>query len=393
MRLKLLAIFLLLLTFNIYSANLNVDELKVVSIGEYISATGQFNMNTYFNFIASFDGGYKFAAKTTFAANTLQISNTFLDSTTDLYNKVFLVFNSAEVTARNLFNSHLFVTFWTGTYKYLGDGSVYKGYLYFPQTQDDDYKGMYRLRGSGISSEIRFWEEKFKASLHIYQNTNFITSATPTAFNYFSFDLEAGIFLKYFSLEIFGGYTKDFINPNTNAYLRYGRGKAGLTMWVGDGTNVDFFAAGGLMNIDDRLMNNLNLGNYGVFDIFYISAELHFKLFVTDHLISFLTRPLFFNEKRTTNMTDIDVNYKFHVSVADFPINGGFILNFRYSVEDPTDTWKLYLSPYMSIKLSGVVWMINVHYDFSRISVATAAGNNYLALDGLKLVLGVSSSF
>ncbi|HNZ27600.1 MAG TPA: hypothetical protein PLG34_04945 [Spirochaetota bacterium] len=393
MKLRLLVIFLLLLTFNIYAANINVDELKVVSVGEYLSTTGQFNMNTYFNFVASFNGGYKFAAKTTFAANTYQISNTFLDSSADFYNKVFLVFNGVEVTARNLFNSHFFITFWTGNYKYLGAGSVYKGYLYFPKTQDDDYKGMYRLRGAGVSSEIRFWEEKFKASLHVYQNTNFVTSATPNAFNYFSFDLEAGIFLKYFSLEIFGGYTKDFINPNTNAYLKYGRGKAGLTMRIGDGINVDFFAAGGLTNIDDRLVNNLKLGNYGVFDIFYISAEFHFKLFVTDHIISFLTRPLFFNEKRMKNMTDIDANYKFNVSVADFPINGGFILNFNYSVEDPNDTWKLCLSPYMLIKSSGVVWTINVHYDFSRISVAIAAGDNYLALDGLKLVLGVSSSF
>ncbi len=381
------------LTFYLFSANINVDELNLISISGVNSQTNKFEMNTYFKFLTSFDGGYKFAAKVGFEANVTQLAKNYLDSSTDIYNKVFLIFNNAEITARNLIESRLDLSFWSGTYRYLGEGNYYRGFLYFPENQNVDYKGMYRIRGSGITTILRFWEDKFKLKFHLYQNTNFVTSLSPTAFNYFSFDTEIGLFLKYASFELFGGYTKDFIYPNESSALPYGRGKVGLTFWTGDTKYIEFFSTVGISTLDNNTFDSITNGTISAIDALYISAELHFKLFVTDHIISFLTKPYFYNEQVSNEKSDFNINYRFNVSVSDSPLNGGFIFNFTYSLKDPTDTWNLYLSPYISIKIAGVIWDIHVHYDFSRIDVATRTGNNMIALEGLKLVLGVSSSF
>ncbi len=386
-------IIFIFITFYIFSANINVDELNIISLAGFNSTTNKFEMNTYFKFLTSFDGGYKFAAKVGFEANVTQLAKNYLDSSTDIYNKVFLIFNNAEITARNLIESRLDLAFWAGTYRYLGEGNFYRGFLYFPESQNLDYKGVYRLRGSGISTILRFWEDKFKLQFHLYQNTNFVSSTSPTAFNYFSFDTEIGLFLKYASIELFGGYTKDFIYPNDNSDLIYGRGKVGLTFWTGDSRYIEFFSSVGVTGLDSKTFDSVTNGTISVIDMFYISAELHFKLFITDHIISFLTKPYLYNEEVTNEKSDFNINYRFNVAVNDSPLNGGFIFNFTYSLLDPNDNWHLYLSPYISIKISGVIWDINVHYDFSRIDVATRTGNNIVALEGLKLVLGVSSRF
>lgn len=388
----IISIFIFL-NFYLFSANLNVNELNLISISGVNSQTNKFEMNTYFKFLTSFDGGYKFAAKVGFEANVTQLAKNYLDSSTDFYNKVFLIFNNAEITAKNLIESRLDLCFWTGTYRYLGGGNFYRGFLYFPENQNLDYKGIYRIRGSGITTVLRFWEDKFKLQFHIYQNTNFVTSITPLSFNYFSFDTEIGLFLTYVSFELFGGYTKDFIYPNDSSDLVYGRGKIGLSFWTGDTRYIEFFSSVGISNLDNKTFNDISNGLISVIDTIFISVELHFKLFITDHIISFLTKPYLYNEQITNEKNDFNINYRFNVGVKESPLNGGFIFNFTYSLKNLNDTWNLFLSPYISIKIAGVLWDINIHYDFSRIDVATRTGNNMIALEGLKLILGVSSNF
>ncbi|HOV13589.1 MAG TPA: hypothetical protein PK771_04845, partial [Spirochaetota bacterium] len=272
MRKNLFIFFLIFISINVYSANINVEELKIVADGYFLTTNNtKFQMNTYFKFITSFDGGYKFAARVAFETSTKQLETNFITNQFGLGN-VYLFFKDAEVRIKNLANDHLDLSFWTGTHKYLGYGNKYKGYMYYPFSNDLDYAGFYRMRGTGISAEMKFWEDKFRGSFHIYQNTNFI-ALDPNALNYFSFDTEVGLYFKNISLEFFGGYTKEFIYPNDDASsdMKFGRGKVGASLWVGN-EYIDFFTSFGIPDIDTKIESTN-------FNHFYLLGELHFKLF------------------------------------------------------------------------------------------------------------------
>jgi hypothetical protein len=390
MKILYIFIYIFIISTFLFSASLSVDELKIIADGYFNKNLQSFMVNTYFKFVASFDGGYKFAANVSFEANVNELQKSYQEDSADYYNKVFMLFEHAEVTARNLLDSHLSLSFWTGTHKYLGEGNTYKGYLYYPESKYVDYKGFYRIRGTGVSTELKFWEDRFRTQFHLYQNTNFVTSETPVAFYYFSFDTEMGLYFEeiplqnnHFNLkfEIIAGITFP-IAP----YCQY---KVGTTFGVGN-DYIDFFISAGLPKIDNNIAET-------TFDDLYLAADIHFKIFATDHTVSFLTRPLWFNEQKygidgEGEKTDIDINYKFKVQVANFPLSGGFVVNFQYSLNDTTDTWCLYLSPFMNISFSGVIWDFAVHYDFSRLYMATP-GYYQTYMEGFKLIIGASTRF
>ncbi|OHD14057.1 MAG: hypothetical protein A2086_12015 [Spirochaetes bacterium GWD1_27_9] len=377
----LISIIFLNIIFNGFAASINVDELSIIADSYFITDKNtKFQMNTYFKFVTSFDGGYKFAAKVAFETNTKLLQQNFVTNQFNIGN-IYLFFNKAEVTIKNLANSHLSFSFWTGTYKYLGDGNKYRGFLYYPDTPNVDYQGFYRLRGTGLTTQIKFWEDRFRAEFHIYNNSNFI-SLDPTAYNFFSIDSEVGLYFKNVNFEIFGGYTKDLVIPiedSTNDMIN-GRGKVGTSFWVGN-EYIDFFTCFGISNLD---VNSTNIN----FNSFYLLGELHFKLFVTDNTISFMTRPTLYNELnkiKRGDSYDFDLNYKLNITVKDFPLSGGLLFNLKYSLASSTN-WSLALSPFLSITTFGVVWNLNIHYDFAAIQ-----REKYL--DGLRIVLGVSSQF
>ncbi len=390
MKYLLVIIYIFLFSLIIFPASVNVDDLTIIADGHFDQNLQSFIANTYFKFITSFDGGYKFSANASFEANVWELEKQYREEPADFYNKVFMLFRHAEVKAQNLADSHLDISFWTGTHDYLGSGARYKGYLYYPDSIDEDYIGFYRLRGTGITTQIKFWQERFKVNFHFYQNTNFVSSATPDAFYYFSFDTVIGLYFKeipiendHFNLifELIGGVTFP-IAP-------YGQYKVGITFGVGN-DYIDFFISAGLPKMDQYISNT-------TFNDFYLASDLHFKIFYTDHIISFLTRPLWFNEKRsgenhTGENGDIDVNYKLNVIVPDFPLSGGCMINFKYSLNNTNDTWNLILAPFMDISFSGVIWNLTVHYDFSRLYFATP-GEYQTYLEGFKVIIGASSKF
>ncbi len=390
MKLLLILFNLLILSTLTFPASVGVDELKIIADNYFNKDLKSFITNTYFKFIASFDGGYKFSANVAFEANVAELEKSYRDDPGDFYNKVFMLLHHAEVKATNLADSHLDLSFWTGTHDYLGEGAKYRGYLYYPQSDDVDYIGFYRIRGTGLSGQIKFWDDRFRVNFHFYENTNFVTSKTPDAFYYFSFDTVIGLYFDQIpiendhfnlSLELIGGLTFP-VAP----FEEY---KTGLTFRVGN-DYVDFFISAGLPKMDATL-SNFN------FDYFYLEADLHFKLFFTDHTFSFLTRPLYFNEQKygfdnEGDKSDIDINYKFAVLVPDFPLSGGFIANFKYSLNTPPDYWNFYLIPYLDIHFSGVVWNFMVQYDFSRLYMATP-GDYTTYMEGLRIVIGASSRF
>lgn len=390
MKILLTIIYLTCFTLVGFAASINVDELSIIADGNYSTTSNKFEMNTYFKFVTSFDGGYKFAARVAFETSIKQLEYNY---TTNPMGFVYLFFHNAEVTAKDLVDSHLDLSFWTGTHRYLGDGNRYRGYLYYPDSNDTDYRGFYRLRGTGMTAAIKFWEEKFKASFHLYQNSNFVgPTVADLNMNFFSFDSEVGLYFDKVKVGLFGGYTKDFIFPNTSAQLEYGRGKLGVDFWIGN-EYIDFYSCVGFASMDSTTFNNIASGSSNFFDLLYLVGELNFKLFLSTNTISFLTRPALFNEKATGAATNFDINYKFKIAVPDFPLNGGFQFNLQYSTADPADQWKIILAPYASITFSGVIWTLTTHYDFGRLILVNNTGDGLHALEGLKIVIGASSKF
>lgn len=381
MKKTFILLFFVFTITTIYSANVNVEELKIIADGYFLTSNNtKFQMNTYFKFVTSFDGGYKFAARVAFETTTKQLETNLIQSTFGL-GSVYLFFKDAEVRIKNLAQDHLDISFWTGTHKYLGYGNRYKGYMYYPETSDLEYSGFYRLRGTGISAEIKFWEERFKGEFHFYQNTNFI-SLDPNALNYFSFDSQVGLYFKNVYIELFGGYTKEFIYPNDDASadMKYGRGKIGAALWVGN-EYIDFYTAFGVPNIDTTV-SNFN------FNSFYLMGELNFKIFIAHNTISFMAKPNLYNEisksKREEDY-DFDLNYRLHIKKESFPLSGGLLFNLKYSMQN-SNNYSINLSPFLSVIVTGVEWELHVNYDFGKIQTG-----NYI--DGLRIILGATSKF
>ncbi len=382
---RISAIFFMSFAVFLYSANVNVDELSIIADGAYSNSSGLFEMNTFMKFTTSFDGGFKFAANAAFEANIREVERNYLIND-NIYDKVFLIFKHAEVTANNLAEEHLNLSFWTGVHGYLGAGNIYRGYLYYPENQSDDFAGFYRLRGTGISAEMKFWRDQFRSKFHFYQNTNFISANNQLAFHYFSFDNETGLYMNFsdqfsenilINLVFFGGITF----PVDSSV----RGKVGMSFKVGN-EHLDFFVSVGMPKLDINIAST-------TFDSLYLVAELNFRIGYTQNTLTFLTRPTYFNEAETGAVNDFDINYKFRVVVPDFWLRGGFNLNFKFSQTDPQDFWRLYLTPYIDMEFSGVVYTVSMHYDFSRIYAANLTGNPMLSLEGLGVVIGVSSKF
>ena len=379
------------------AASINIDNLQVSNSSGFNAEDGKYKGNTYIDIAASFDGGYKFAAKVGFRMNTADLANTMPDFKASVYNKVFMLLHNVELTAKNLFDSHLFLTVWTGTYKYLGIESDYQGYMFYPDSEEDQYAGAYRLKGSGFSTELRFWEERLRFALHLYENTNFVTNTTQDAFNFFSLDFEFAMYLKYFRMNFFIGGTNDLVLPVENTVLEYGRGKTGFSFWVGDSDYADFKATFALPALDYYYCSEVQNGNITFFDIIYLSADLHFRIFVTDHYISFLTRPRSHNDIDSDYVNDVDVQYRMNVKVGDFPLGGGFIFNFQFAETSPkyTDSRHITaaLAPYLTVDYSGIHYQFSVGYDFASIHYAQQSGNDLTAFAGLRFVISAATAF
>ena len=120
-------------------------------------------------------------------------------------------------------------------------------------------------------------------------------------------------------------------------------------------------------------------------------------MFVTDHYVSFLTRPLSHNDIDSGYKTDVDVQYRMNVKVGDFPIGGGFIFNFQYAQYNPKHKINDYISaalaPYLSVDYAGINYKFFVSYDFASIKRAQDTGNDLEAFSGLKFVISAATSF
>ena len=252
--------------------------------------------------------------------------------------------------------------------------------MFYPFSNDLDYVGFYRMRGTGVSLEMKFWENRFRGAFHFYQNTNFIT-LDPNALNYFSFDSEVGLYLKNVHIELYGGYTKEFIYPNDDASadMALGRGKVGASFWVGN-EYIDFFATFGIPNIDTKIVS-MGFSHF-------LLGELHFKLFIADNTITFIAKPNLYNELSKVVRKedyDFDINYRLHLIKDSFPLSGGLLFNLKFSMQN-SNNYSINISPFMAVGISGVVWDLYINYD-----IAKAIQEKYI--DGLRIVLGASSKF
>lgn len=378
----------------VYSANISVDNMQIISNINFDAYDNKMKNNTFFNFQTSFRGGYKFSANVGFAANTTDIASYYMSGVTPGLGGLYLFFDNASVTARDLFNSFLDMSIWTGNFKYLGSGNYYKGHIFYPENNSENIKGFYRLRGTGISANMKFWEERFRIKLHLYNNTNFIQPADSfSKLNFFSFDNEIGLYFDFLYLEFFYGFTKDFMYPNKNTELEYGRGKVGFTFWVGN-PDIEFFTTIGIPDLDKETLAAVEGGSRNLFDSLYLLAELKFNMYITENTISFLTTPSLYNETAKESKTDFKVNYKLLINSPDKMFNGGAVINFNYNImNNDTQNWSLTAAPYFSIVLSGVEWFVSTGYDFAKIQKAQEMKNDIYSLEGLRIVFGVTSNF
>ncbi|MFW6137782.1 MAG: hypothetical protein ACOC7U_01280, partial [Spirochaetota bacterium] len=303
-----------------FGANVFVPTMDVTS---FINQNAQ--VQTRGQFRLSFEGGYKYQGKLMF-----QYYNTDLENDTS----PSLIFDGAQASVRNIL--HIFsLTYWTGYYGILGEGKHYKGHLYHMQP-GFDYNGYLPIMGTGLVLSGEYYD-LLNAQLFVYQRYG--------SSNIDSFDLVFGYNKNNVNFKLFSGMSG-------SAYRLGGQ-------LIFQGTDVELYCTIGVPSIRP--------GSQFDFNDFYFLLEEWFKMKNWNLILSVFTRPeVHYNYIQrdyvaTNEQNDIDFNFDLNYAPEASYVSGGTELNILTSSYEDLG---IYLSPYISIYTSGLLWKIKLNFNF-----------------------------
>jgi hypothetical protein len=333
-----LAIFTIILTGAVTMAFGANVFIPVMDLTTRANLEGQ--LETRGEFQLSFDGGYKYQAKLLF-----QYYDTVLEDDTH----ASLVFDGAQASIRDIFEI-IDLTYFTGYYGILGPGRFYRGHLYHSEG-GFDYNGYLPVTGTGFvigNSD----KEVFEGQLLFYQQygMNYINAL----------DVNLGLNLDPFIAKLFLGLATGAIRMGTQL------------MYLGDETEIYLTVGNPFMPPDGKVD----------FDDFYLLLEEWFKMGNWNLILSVFTRPnVHYNYvnrvySSTDQVNDLDFNFNLNFTPEDSIFSGGGELNIQTTSQE---TLGVYLSPYITVYTSGVMWKVKV--DFNLISQARNFITAYLNIN------------
>jgi len=304
-----------------FGANVFVTEMDLTS---NINLRGE--IDTRGDFEISYDGGYKYQGKLLFQYLNTDLENNTLPA---------LSFYGAQASVKNIFQV-LDLTYWTGYYGILGEGKHYKGHLY--HRGGFEYNGYLPVQGTGLVFSGNYYD-RYGGQFFIYQRYG---SSTVNSLD-LNFSLNADPLL----LKLFTGTTE-------NVW------RAGMQfIYLGDLTEL-YFTVG---------EPTIEMGNTITFDDFYFLLEEWFKMKNWNLILSIFSRPeVHYNYLErdyvvTGEKNDIDFNFDLNYEPETSYFSSGTELNIQ---TNSSESFGVYISPYISIFTSGVIWKVKV--DFNLIS-------------------------
>lgn len=349
----------------LFAANVVVDNLELVSYGNYDVATGKFPVTSRLAFDLSVGGGEKFAGLLRLSYLSTQVESDLatvqgtLPATATIANLITranapgLGLKTVAVTAKRIAGLPLDAEYFLGTLDTFCSGDDFvtlfgaspfatelRGPLVYPEGITDNptvsWDGIYSVYGTGARLG---WTtgDRSHAYFYVYQDSNLGTGTGD-----WSSDLRGLIDFGTIKLESFVGGSWDPSHAD-------GIYRGGLLFHVAPGNLGEFFAQMGVPEWDPTTGFDVN-------DIFFLfeprvgfgsSGQLALSVFY---------HPAYYQQKPTGEGGALDVGFNLRFGrLADSGMQGGIesFLKFRPIANQPLTAS---LSPYYEAILSGVAW-------------------------------------
>lgn len=348
------------------AAEITVPKLELITKGELNQTTNRLELASQGNMDIAIQGGYKFGGAIGFAFKSSDLLNfdpSDPSSESGGYDPAELVFQSASLSIRDVFNLPVNLSYFIGQYDRFASGndfyarfgsepigSNFSGYMYF--ADGVKYDGIHSLFGTGIALSTRFNTDWNETILYAYQD-NHLGSG------FYSLDLRSLFNFDDLKLEAFVGGT--FPAGTAGLY------RAGLLFYYRVGDRGSFLTQLGIPRwniMGDPLSINL----------FYFLFEP--RIYLGDWfgiVMTLFWHPEYYEQTTTGELGSVDLNIDFTLgNKALSPLSGGLESKLSYS---PTGTqFATVVSPYLRVLTSGIIWdfKVNVNlipFDISQMFV------------------------
>ena len=350
----------------VQAADIAVPRFSLTSRGTVEDAS--FLLDTRADVDIALEGGFKFGGNLTFSFESSR-----LEEDTDLPSEYdadavgerlarTLIFQSASITIRELFNSPLNMSYFTGRTDRFGSsedfislfgtddfGTHFKGYNTFPDGVP--FEGLYQIEGTGISLHTSPLADSYVVSAHTYQDPRLGTGK-------FSSDIRFMANTEFLKTGVFVGASYPM--------AAYGIYRAGLLTYFqtsGEG-NVQgqFFTQLALPRFDPANAADLSLED------FYFLFEPRLKFEAFSLLLTLFWHPDYYLQSATNEGGALDANIR---AILGNPktsqIRGGLDTRMTYN---PAADQQLAVRvvPFLRVAASGILWDFAVRarvYPFS----------------------------
>ena len=366
MRRCCLALLLIFISQALFSANILVPKLELITRG-YVEGTGLL-LGTQGSMEFLIAGGFKFGGRILLGFESEDLENLESDRS--------IKFQGAQVVIINPFELPLELSYFTGENDTFGNGDVFpfyygadpiasrfRGFLYFPEETQTQYDGIHTISGTGIKIASDFQSDSFRLTLYTYQD-QYLGSGN------YSADVYASLNLPNFKLESYAGYS---YLSTVDSYFR-----AGIMLFYDTGLGGEFLTQVGMpvWDINDPGASTLPIG------LFYFLFEPRVRFGLFSIILTFFLHPQYYFEDKTgedpptvQQLLDIksyydtgeegsaDINANFAFGDPELsPMSGGIEarLGTRFSPSSEPDNqlpaFTAKISPYLSVLASGVIW-------------------------------------
>jgi len=346
-------IILILLSFHLNAADLEIPKMELITRADIGSATPV--LLTRGKIDLKISGGYKLGGSLVlgFDSADLGYSNTSLaasptneEISTFLNNQTYLQFQSAQVTIRDIFSTPTNFTYFTGKADVLcsGDdfpklfGSVpvatrYRGYLYFP---DNEFDGIHTINGTGLKISTTYGSERILSSAFIYED-GYMGSG------YFSSDVRSLFNFDKIKIESFVGAT--FPASESGLY------RGGFLFYYNPGTTGEFLAQIGVPQWDPA-------ESFTIERLFFL-FEPRIKLNPVTVILTLFWHPGYYLQETTADKGSADVHINFMIGEPETStFSGGLEGSVTLNSAAVSSQFGVEVSPYVSVITSGVIWNI-----------------------------------
>ncbi|MCF6334928.1 MAG: hypothetical protein L3J12_04240 [Spirochaetales bacterium] len=348
----LIIVFLIVLSFNLFSAETDVTNMELIS--RAILSNGIPVLTTRGKVDLRVGGGYKLGGNLILGFDSMDLgyssadisdySGTSQELATFLSNQTYLKFQSAEIAIRDLFSSTTELTYFIGKTDVLGSGddfptlfgsvpinTRYRGYLYFPNSEFD---GIHRINGTGFKLSTNFGSDRINSSAYIYQD-GYLGDG------YFSSDLR--VLMNFDKVKIEGFLGGSFPASSMGLY------RAGFLFYYSPGSTGEFFAQIGIPQWDPAVTFDINR-------LFFL-FEPRIKLNNMTIILTLFLHPGFYLQYPTADAGSSDVHINFLIGdPLQSTFYGGLEGGATYSSSGGSNQFGVVISPYLSVITSGVIW-------------------------------------